>query len=380
MMLPRFIKCSLLRPLAIARISARLLSRAETGKAALKPFYFAVHPDLFGQFPAQRATNEDSLKRLNSYIDNLENKFPVHPTHLTFFLKNGGSHEQRDVSGYQAPDDQFKTVRISLFSRDLYFTINQILRSCGMYDELKRNNSTKDTYTNADIPSPYGGPLDWLQVYRKFGDRTSNHERDFQNKTEVTLKSFLRDEMEKAKERLEQSEKSYEEAMSLSRQICTELGLVNLTLDCGWSCASCQGSLKNLLQLCKEKKADMLSLDRRPISSLSLSLDGKFIIPASTPTDLLLDFLLQNKEKSIALRNEYIRNVSKEREMTEKCKDALQLKSLTKDESVSVSQMLSCCETLIRHPFQELQGTRMIVSKYYRLSDDGHVTIPWDWE
>ena len=169
------------------------------------------------------------------------------------------------MSPFLAPDDQFKTVRISLFSRDLYFTINQILRSCGMYDELKRNNSTKDTYTNADIPSPYGGPLDWLQVYRKFGDRTSNHERDFQNKTEVTLKSFLRDEMEKAKERLEQSEKSYEEAMSLSRQICTELGLVNLTLDCGWSCASCQGSLKNLLQLCKEKKADMLSLDRRSV-------------------------------------------------------------------------------------------------------------------
>lgn len=32
---------------------SRHLSSAQT-KAALKPFYFAVHPDLFGQYPMQR--------------------------------------------------------------------------------------------------------------------------------------------------------------------------------------------------------------------------------------------------------------------------------------------------------------------------------------
>ena len=34
-------------------ILSRHLSSAQT-KAALKPFYFAVHPDLFGQYPIQR--------------------------------------------------------------------------------------------------------------------------------------------------------------------------------------------------------------------------------------------------------------------------------------------------------------------------------------
>lgn len=34
-------------------VLSRHLSSAQT-KAALKPFYFAVHPDLFGQYPLQR--------------------------------------------------------------------------------------------------------------------------------------------------------------------------------------------------------------------------------------------------------------------------------------------------------------------------------------
>ena len=38
---------------------------------ALRPFYLAVHPDLFPQHPRERSTNEDSLKKLNSYLDAL---------------------------------------------------------------------------------------------------------------------------------------------------------------------------------------------------------------------------------------------------------------------------------------------------------------------
>ena len=41
-------------------ILSRHLSSAQT-KAALKPFYFAVHPDLFGQYPIQRVRKLCSL-------------------------------------------------------------------------------------------------------------------------------------------------------------------------------------------------------------------------------------------------------------------------------------------------------------------------------
>lgn len=35
-----------------------------------------------------QSVNEDSLKRLNSYLEDIQMKKPVHPTHLMFYLKN----------------------------------------------------------------------------------------------------------------------------------------------------------------------------------------------------------------------------------------------------------------------------------------------------
>ena len=35
-----------------------------------------------------QSINEDSLKRLNSYLEDLQKKKPVNPTHLMFYLKN----------------------------------------------------------------------------------------------------------------------------------------------------------------------------------------------------------------------------------------------------------------------------------------------------
>ena len=55
----------------------------------------AVHPDLFSQFPREKAVNENSLKRLNSYLDTLEGQDQAVPTtplrrpepiNLTFFI------------------------------------------------------------------------------------------------------------------------------------------------------------------------------------------------------------------------------------------------------------------------------------------------------
>ena len=42
-----------------------LLAKVST---ALRPFYFLVHPDLFGLFPKERAVNEDSLKALRAHL------------------------------------------------------------------------------------------------------------------------------------------------------------------------------------------------------------------------------------------------------------------------------------------------------------------------
>ena len=54
----------------------------------IRPFYFLVHPDLFGRHPAAQAQNEKSLQTLTNYVDTLvtERKRP-NPKDVTFFIK-----------------------------------------------------------------------------------------------------------------------------------------------------------------------------------------------------------------------------------------------------------------------------------------------------
>lgn len=69
-------------------LSSRTLSGAEAVNA-LRPFYFAVHPDFFGQHPREREVNENSLKRLSVYLENLQKPGfrSLKPTPLTFYVR-----------------------------------------------------------------------------------------------------------------------------------------------------------------------------------------------------------------------------------------------------------------------------------------------------
>lgn len=68
--------------------AVRALSTGEIS-TALRPFYFTVHPDLFGQYPTQRTVNENSLKQLSSIIESLQQQRPIRPTilHSTYVQK-----------------------------------------------------------------------------------------------------------------------------------------------------------------------------------------------------------------------------------------------------------------------------------------------------
>ena len=65
----------------------RFLSSAQVS-TALRPFYFLVHPDLFGKWPQEQAVNEASLKQLKSYLSiMLEEKRRPQPLKVTFYVK-----------------------------------------------------------------------------------------------------------------------------------------------------------------------------------------------------------------------------------------------------------------------------------------------------
>lgn len=68
-------------------LQLRGLSSAEV-TTALRPFYFLVHPDLFGQHPRAQHINDASLKLLNNHLDLLINDQRPGPVSLQFYVRN----------------------------------------------------------------------------------------------------------------------------------------------------------------------------------------------------------------------------------------------------------------------------------------------------
>ncbi|KAF6101353.1 T cell activation inhibitor, mitochondrial [Phyllostomus discolor] len=72
---------------------SRAFSGAEAVNA-LRPFYFVVHPDFFGQHPREREVNENSLQKLSVYLENLQKPGfkSLKPTQLTFYVRETDQH------------------------------------------------------------------------------------------------------------------------------------------------------------------------------------------------------------------------------------------------------------------------------------------------
>ena len=62
------------------------------------------------------------------------------------------------------------------------------------------------------------------------------------------------------------------------------------------------------------------------------------------------------------------------------CLQSLSLSSLSKEPSVSSSQMIQCCSRLVEQRFPLMQGLHMCVSHFYSVMQDGDLCVPWDWK
>ena len=70
----------------------RRISSSEIA-TALRPFYFAVHPDLFGRHPEQRSVNEESLKHLSAHLEHCLQRRQINetaPKVLHFYVRDSG--------------------------------------------------------------------------------------------------------------------------------------------------------------------------------------------------------------------------------------------------------------------------------------------------
>ena len=97
--------------------SCRLFS-AQQAAAALRPFYFAVHPDRFAKDPVVRSKNEKALQIFNGYLNEL---FPhggrPKPVRVVFSIMKNNKLE--DVSINLSGEDPHKIVETALMKLNL---------------------------------------------------------------------------------------------------------------------------------------------------------------------------------------------------------------------------------------------------------------------
>ncbi|XP_043544666.1 T-cell activation inhibitor, mitochondrial isoform X8 [Chiloscyllium plagiosum] len=146
----------------ICRMST--LSVAEAVNA-LRPFYFAVHPDFFGQYPREREVNENSLKQLNSYLECMQRpgRKTLQPTKLTFYIRDTSSDP--NAPQHHVNTSGFRPVTFTLQNKDLLSVVVTILKSCSL-----STDHVQDTQIDKGLPQqtatiPFGRPIRWDKTY-----------------------------------------------------------------------------------------------------------------------------------------------------------------------------------------------------------------------
>ncbi|RZF42209.1 hypothetical protein LSTR_LSTR004358 [Laodelphax striatellus] len=452
---------------------------------ALRPFYFTVHPDLFGQFPSERAINENSLQVLSSFLEGIQQNRYTRPTTVKFFLK-----PQKTVGQVT-----LKSVQINLVPQDVRKTVLTILASCNL------PTTYVDKITPQPSPPPRKRDLDFREKVRK-------HYGDYEYKTHTRVKM---EEIRKAKEDetlMEWLERGVAEAARakttanrpivdeierLREELIGRLGITEVLWDCGWNVAHFRGCLLSFKALVEQhddivkhlkgrrlvfgndtgvtldgqillnrgevrhnwldfiknvwkddivlqsvpafekavsqvlrdikvarrkfqpiKMAKQYEVNLRRLTTalidyqgrrgypktwpeslndfeivveseagpLMVSPTGQFIVPSSCPSFLLVNFITDNMQQAADLLQQYKSHKYIEAELQRQCKAALKLADLRKDDNITPTLMIKCCDQLLARKEQLkplLEGSYLYITNYYSVMSDGQICIPWNF-
>lgn len=244
----------------------RALSGADAINA-LRPFYFAVHPDFFGQHPKERDVNENSLKRLNGYLEHLQKPGgrSVKPTQLTFYMRDTKDH--LDDRQHVLPTG-FRSVSFTLHSRDVLSTVMDVLRSCSLpvdhmeglkaSAEAARDSSRKST---PHAGSPFYRPIKWDKTYYSFtGFRDPEQELEQAKTVEPTLSLWLKNNEAAASRKQEASLPRRDELKRLKKELCQQFALEDIRWQRTWGVSHRCCQLQSLSRLSQQNPEAVLNL------------------------------------------------------------------------------------------------------------------------
>ena len=158
---------------AVRRSFVRNLSGPEVS-TALRPFFFLVHPDLFGKYPNEQTENERSLKILKNYVDTLvHDKKKPNPAEVKFFVRPRGARK----------DLLLPSIKIRLRETKLRSTVVTILRSAdlptGYVDNIPERNSEATTETpgvGSDFTDPFEEEAGFTEQSKTGFSSTDKHQ------------------------------------------------------------------------------------------------------------------------------------------------------------------------------------------------------------
>ncbi|XP_020511825.1 T-cell activation inhibitor, mitochondrial [Labrus bergylta] len=466
----------------------RSLSGAEAVNA-LRPFYFAVHPDFFGQHPREREVNENSLKRLNGYLDNLQKpgSRSLQPMKLTFYVRDTGDSKDEQPDLLPAG---FRSVSFTLQTSDVLSTVVNVLKSCSLpVEHMKGLKGGSQTAKGAPVAGvPFYRPIRWDKSYYSFtGFRDPEQELQQARRVEPTLSFWLRKNEPEATKKYSASLPRRDELSRLKEELCHRFHLSDIRWQRSWGVAHRCSQLQSLSRLSQQNPEALINLQGhdvmfadqsgmnasghvmlgtmdvhhqwtklfeqlpsyralqqqtdwlkerisllvggtqvvhkerlgpvqliadhystlstfhkslltgplrlhpRSLQGLTMQLEndrskpslhemGHFLIPTNCDPPKLQVFLQSHAPEARQRTQRRKQLQAEEESMLKLCLHTLSLRSLSKEPSVSSSQMIACCQRLAEQPSPLLQGLHLCVSHFFSVMQDGDLCIPWDWK
>ncbi|KAL4233988.1 hypothetical protein ACF0H5_005643 [Mactra antiquata] len=463
----RLIRCQ-----TVFKYSRRYLNNSETA-AALRPFYFAVHPDLFGRYPKERSVNEESLKTLHEYVGSLQTQqsYTQQPIELSFYIRDPNNNKG------------FKDVKIKLKSTDIRKTVSTILQACGL---------SLDYVNTVPVQKKTSQGVKWYTYYSDYPDWNTEVVKS-KPIGQKTLRKWLEENYERVKEYRADSELTQKDINTLCTKIVKQIGVKSVRWENVWGTSHYIACLRTFSNLCDSQPQRMrntlqdrtlvfgnetgvnlhgeivlgsddvttewinllrsvhaydpvierlprmeqelsrllngIRIERRQkrefvmaqnyelllnkmlnslrrcqheardklgdqdwshlvlvveceSGPLALSNCGQFLVPASIPGTIMLNFLVENRDRAATFLIDAKLHTFYMEQVLDQCNDYLNVSSIIKDDAITPTQMTECCQRLLDYrgvinPF--LQDTQLKISSFYTVMKDGEVTIPWNW-
>lgn len=232
---------------------SRAFSGAEAVNA-LRPFYFVVHPDFFGQHPREREVNENSLQKLSVYLENLQKPGfrSLKPTQLTFYVRETDQNSSDGQETFSTLG--FRAVKFTLHTRDLLSTVLYILNSCSLsVEHVPSSNSSVHPQPLKEARGLPDRPIKWDKSYYSFtGFKDPDEDLEQVSRAETTLTSWLDNNGKHAVKKLENSLPLRKELDRLKEELSRQLQLSDIRWQRSWGVAHRCSQLQSLGRLAQQ--------------------------------------------------------------------------------------------------------------------------------